>query len=320
MASPRDVVVRFLADARGFLTGTDDIERAYEDMARDADTAADAGEDSARRLARAYDRAGQEIRRDTDATGRDIKQDLGDTGKEAGQEFATNLGSSLASGDSSRIVQDSAGGLIGSLALAGPVGIAVAAGASIALSMWNAFEEKTRKRAEAVRAVAGEVYQGLLDDAKTFADEYGQTVVKAFFDPQNEDELATKARKAGKVLKVNVGEALAGGPASIAALAQTARARVDELATQSSKARSAIAAQRLNQEKTYFQDILDYLDTIETGWKDAESAVKDYQAATKSAAQYAAKGSSYAPGGSMYRSQVPNGGRYAGGKRGGKAD
>jgi hypothetical protein len=313
MASkPRDLVARFLSDVQGFLRGSDQMADALEDTVRDLDKVADAGDDSARRLARAYDRAGDEMRRDMADSTRSVKGDVADTGKEAGAEFAQNLGQSLASGDSSRIVQDSVGGLIGSLALAGPLGAVVAAGGAIALGLWNAFEQKTKEQKEAVLAAAGELYQGLIDQGVDFVKEFTTQTVRDFFDPSMTDTLSSKARAASKLLGDNLGNALAGGPESIAAYADEARSKLDDMIA---AARAGDAGDAAQERIRALKDEVAYLDTIVQGLKDATEAADDYAGALQTATWWSKKAAENNPGGSTYRSQLGAAAPYATGSR-----
>lgn len=311
--TPRDLVVRFVADVVPFLKRTDDVGRALNDTMRDLDDLADAGEDSARRLSRAYDRAGQDIRtgwkRDTSS----LKTDAKDTGKEIGNEFASNLGESLASGDSSRIVQDSLGGLVSSLAFAGPLGAAVAAGGAIALGLWNAFAAKTQEQQQAVLDAAATLYEGMISQGADFAKQYADDVVRKFFDPSTADDIVTNARTAAEALGDNLGKVLAGGPDSIAAYAKEAGDRIGEL---QDKARANPLTGVEADELKRLSDVVYYLDTIKTGWDKATTAVDKYNAALSRSAYYASQASSYRVGGSTYNSQLGAAAPYATGTRG----
>lgn len=278
MASkPRDLVVRFLADVRGFVQGTSDMEDALRDTADAQDRLAREGDQAADKLAASYRRAADKMDRDLRGTRTTVKEGFADTGKEAGAEFAQNLGQSLSSGDTSRVVQDSVGGLIGSLAFAGPVGAAVAAAGTIALSFWNAWEEKTKQQREAVLAVVGDVYQGLLDQGADFVREYNSTTLRDFLNPATSNELARRAREASQRLGTDLANALAGGPESVAQAAREAQEELDTLykgrlpATMTSAQRQRVADLRAE---------IDYLTTITTGWNDAQEAAEDYYTAT----------------------------------------
>lgn len=147
---PRDLVVRFLSDVRGFLSGTDKMEEALRDVARDEEKLADAGEDSARRIARAYDRAADQVVRDQRKAHRDVREGFADTGREAGQEFTQNLGEAVSSGDLSGLLGDTAGGLAATFGASGKVGAAfagLAVAASVAWAQIQADAEKTKQLA-----------------------------------------------------------------------------------------------------------------------------------------------------------------------------
>lgn len=149
---PRDLVVRFLSDVKGFLNGTDRMEEALRDVARDEERLADAGEDSARRLTRAYDRAADEMVRDQRRAHRDVREGFADTGKEAGQEFTQNLGEAISSGDVSGLLGDTAGGLAATFGATGKVGAAFAALAGVAAVTWAAIQQDAEKTKEVALA------------------------------------------------------------------------------------------------------------------------------------------------------------------------
>lgn len=310
--TPRDLVVRFLADTLPFLKGSSQVRDALSDTARDLDDLADSGEDSARRLSQAYRRAGDSMQRDVRDSNRKLKGEVAATGKEAGAEFAQNLGQSLSSGDASRIVQDSVGGLVGSLAFAGPVGAAVAAGGAIALGLWNAFEQTTKAREQAIRDAASTIFSGLLADGADFVAQYRNDVLRNFFDPASTDEIATNAKKAADAMGENLGKVLAGSPESIAAYAEQAADKVNAL--QDIAAARPLTGPQADQ-LANLAAILEYLNTITTGWKTAEDAVNDYNAALQRAEYYAQRASSYAVGGSTYQSQLGAAAKYGSGSR-----
>lgn len=274
----RDYVARFLTDLTGWK-----VDSAVKDT-RDLETQTDRTADSVardwQRMADAGERAARDLHTTTDRIGRDVKGELGDTGREAGAEFASNLGESLASGDSSRIAQDSVGGLVASLAFAGPIGAAVAAGGAIALGLWNSFEEKTKQQREAVLAAAGTIYQGLIDQGAEFAEQYGNDALREFFDPSVVEGLAPAARKAATRLKIDVGGALAGGRDSIEGAARDARKQLELMYAQGRKDyRDGKPSQTLAEDVMAMEDIVRYLESIESGWADAEQAVTNYSRA-----------------------------------------
>lgn len=157
----RDVVVRFLSDVNGFLRGSDDVSDAYRDMAREAERTEAVGEASARDLARAYERAADKIERDARASARDTRKAYGDTGKEAGQEFSSNLGEAITSGDLSSVAADTAGGLAATFGAKGPIGAAFAA---VAVAGSVAFA-KIQEAAEQAKQAASEVFEALISQA-----------------------------------------------------------------------------------------------------------------------------------------------------------
>lgn len=159
--TPRDLVVRFLSDVKGFLDGTERMEEALRDVARDEERLADAGEDSAKRISRAYDRAADEMVRDQRRANRDVREGFADTGREAGQEFSQNLGEAITSGDPTSLLADTAGGLAATFGAKGPIGAAFAGLAGAAAIAWSAIQAD----AEKTRQLALDAFEDMLSQA-----------------------------------------------------------------------------------------------------------------------------------------------------------
>jgi len=147
----RPIVIEFAAKTRDFLRGTKDVERSTEDI---ADSLQDASRD-ADRFERDFGGAMKDAERAADRSSRKIGQDfdragdeIGEVGREAGQEFQQNLGESLASGNVEDILQDTLGGLVGSLK--GPLGIASAGLAAVAAIAFNEVRKQAEETAEFV--------------------------------------------------------------------------------------------------------------------------------------------------------------------------
>jgi hypothetical protein len=272
----RDYIAKYVADLTGYrlepaIRETEQLERATDSAAdeavRDWRKISDAAADAARKIDRSTGSAG--ISGDM----RDLRTDAADTGREVGQEFASNLGESLASGDASRIVQDTGGGLIASLALAGPIGAAVAAGGALALALWNAFESTTKARRERVLTAAQTIYDGLLAQGVDFVKQWQDDVLREFFDPKSENDIARGAKAAADALGSDLGAALAGGPDSIAAYADQAYGKVERLQDLAAKG-TATGAQREELER--WGQIIAYVDELREQWGLADKAARDY--------------------------------------------
>lgn len=306
MAKPRDVVVRFLADTRDFLRGTDNVERSFRDMARDADHVADEGEDSARRLARAYDRAGDQIRQDTRRTTSATTDAYAEGGREAGAEFAQNIGESISSGDLSGTLSGTIGGLVGTFGQNGPIGLALAGLGAVAVGVFTSITAQAQKAQEAAQAAFDQLHDQTSKEATLNAiltDKFGSTL-------EGWEQIARYSEASGVSADV-IAEALVKG---------------GQFANDIADRQEDIARQYYNQTgqldiQTGLQsDLADLLhDRVKAMDRAAAAAQteRDALAASegilkRSAKYYAARGSAYATGGSTYSSQVP---RYTGGKR-----
>jgi hypothetical protein len=175
--SARALVVELVADVGDFVKGTQKANTALEDFVADTeagvrdinsaaaklgdnikdpfDKVGTSAKDAAGDAETAFENLAREAKRsldkidasdiDLNLADEGVKHQAGEAGKEVAGEFAMNLGSSLGSGDTSKVVQDSIGGVIGPLAMAGPIGLAAASGGAIALGLWNAFTQKAEQ-------------------------------------------------------------------------------------------------------------------------------------------------------------------------------
>lgn len=171
------IKIDFLSNVRDLLRGTEDAEKALDDVAdslddmardaknggRDAERAVERLEDSFRDAARrakdlgdAGDQVGDKVRRGVRDADEDVRR-FGRTSEEVGDELKQNLGETFSSfrgdlEDLPQIAQDTLGGLAGSGALGGIPGlVATAAGAAGIGMLIGAFEgmnEAARESAE----------------------------------------------------------------------------------------------------------------------------------------------------------------------------
>ena len=161
---PRDMVVRFLSDVTDFVRGTDKVEDAFRDVARQMQTTEDKVETSTRDMGRAYERMADKIKRENRDAAKDTKQKLGEAGKEAGSEFAQNLGESISSGDISGLVSGTVGGLAGTFGAAGPIGLALAGLGAAATAIFTGMSTQAATAA----AAAQTAFDNLMSGADTF--------------------------------------------------------------------------------------------------------------------------------------------------------
>lgn len=306
MPGPRDVVVRFLADTRAFLTGTDKVEQAYEDMARDADKVADAGEDSARRLARAYDTAGDNIKREARDVDRATRQGFGDAGREAGNEFASNLGEAVSSGDIGGLLSGTAGGLVSTFGAGGPIGLALGALAGVGVAAFSAIQAGAEKANAAAQVAFDELHEQTTNEARLNAvltDRFGSTLAGW--------EQIQRYSEASGIDAATIADALVKGGPRARSLADSFERimRAEYETTGELGAQSAILIDGQD-------DLLDRATAMERAAAAAKTEnkyLRDTEGVLgRSSKYYGRKDSAYRPGGSLYDSQVP---RYAGGKR-----
>lgn len=195
MAGPRDITVRFLANVQGFLRGADDMEDALRDTARAQDTLADEGEDSARRLSRAYEKAGDRIRSEADATKRKSKQAYGDAGREIGGELAQNIGEGISSGSG-----DIRGAVLGTLGGIIPAFGAAAAAAGLGLVVAQALFANAEELRQRAKAAGREAFDALRDGMVEGSEQ--ESIVAAALGLDSFDDVVTRAVELGQRLRV----------------------------------------------------------------------------------------------------------------------
>jgi hypothetical protein len=145
MAGQPSITVRIASNVRDFIKGTDQVETALEDLAKDSGDLTRDVETDTERMARAYRDAARDVDKASDKAARSVKQGFADparesgaeAGREVGAEFASNLGESLASSDLSGLGRDTAAGLVSGFAgIGGPIGAALAGVAAIAAGVF----------------------------------------------------------------------------------------------------------------------------------------------------------------------------------------
>lgn len=306
-AKPRDVVVRFVSDVRGFLRGTDQVEHALDAQVRDLDHVGDEGEQTGRRLAKAYDKAGDAIKRRNARTARETRQTIGDAGKDAGDEFAQNLGESLSSGDVSGLLSGTIGGLVGTFGKGGPLALALGALGAVGVGVFTSMQQSAEKAAEAAQAAFDQLHDNTTREAKlnaVLADSYGGTV-------KGWEEIQRLSEASGLSVEA-IADALADGGSKARTLAD----HWNDIARDAYQTTGDLGGAAL-----IMSNGADVLNHRAEAMERAASAAKTERDALavsegilrRSAKFYAERGSAYAPGGSTYNSQVP---RYATGKRG----
>lgn len=221
---PRDLVTRFLSDVLPFLRGTDKVEDAFHDVADAQDKLVREGQDASRDVGRAYERMGDKIKRETRDATRDTKQSFKETGKEAGQEFVSNLGESISSGDLSGVASDTAGGLAATFGMAGPIGIAFAALATGVSLKFAEIAAKAEAMRQKVQSEFDAIRQGADDQAnldRRLEEAFGTT-------SEGITELRRMAGEVGVSFDDLVEALIDGGPEA-QALADKFRAQYDQL-------------------------------------------------------------------------------------------
>lgn len=301
MARPRDLVVRWVSDVKGFLKGTDEIERALADQERDLRDVDRAGTRSADSLADAYHRAGQRIRADAKATGKVTRGEFADAGKEAGNEFAQNLGESISSGDVSGMLSGTVGGLVGTFGAAGPIGLALGALAGVGVGAFQAIQQGAEKAQAAAQLAFDQLHESTSREARLNAvltDRFGSTLA-------GWEQIQRYADGSGESAEAIANALIDGGPA-----ARHMADRFDDVMRAAYETTGEVdKAQSILIDGA--DDLRDRADAMERAAKAARTerdALRESEGILRrSAAYYAARGSAYAPGGSVYASQVPKG-------------
>lgn len=209
--SARDLIVRFLADVRGFTQGTDDMADALHDVARDEERLADAGEDSARRLARAYDRAADSIVRDQRRAQKDVRDGFADTSREVGDEFAENVGEAFRNGDYVGALQETFTSLTPALGAVGlGVGAAIGVGAGLVKDILD--------RQQAIKDAASQLFQAMREGFVEEADRESLLLAAMGTEDPAEAyrELSAMAKRLGVDVSDLFAEVVSGGSAKTA--------------------------------------------------------------------------------------------------------
>lgn len=131
----RPIEFTFTSDVEKFLRGLDKAEIGVEDL-----------QAAIKKLPKVTDDAVDKMDDDLDRVGDSAKE----RGKEAGGNFAQSLGEGLSSGDTSEVLQEVLGEMVGDVS--GPASAAIAVGAAIALTAWNAFKKQSEDMKAAVVA------------------------------------------------------------------------------------------------------------------------------------------------------------------------
>jgi len=303
MARPRDVVVRFLAETRDFLRGSQGVEDAYRDMAREADRTADAGEDAARDTARAWDRAADSMKRDMRDAGRVTQQSAAEAGQEVGNEFAQNVGESISSGDIEGLLSGTVGGLAGTFGAAGPIGLALAGLGAAAVGVFGAMS----RAAEQAAADANTAFQELTEGT-SFQARLNNQLETRFGGIVEGWEKITKYSEASGISTSAITRAIANGGREARSLEKI----IDRRLRKEYETEGALGAQ-----SALLVDLADDLNDRADATERAAKAAKEEnqslrdteQVLRRSASYYSARRSGYAVGGSLYQSQVPTGRR-----------
>ena len=128
-----------------FTSDTDKYEKGLKDAERATRKLGDDIED----LPDSSGKAARGIKSDMDK----VEDEMADAGKEGAQEFKSNLGESLASGDLSTILQDTMGGLVSGLS--GPLAGAAAVFAGVAALGFQQVQKKAEEVAAATESIMG---------------------------------------------------------------------------------------------------------------------------------------------------------------------
>lgn len=303
--TPRDLVVRFLADTAAFIKGTDNVERALRDTEKELDHLAREGDRDADKLARSFAKAGTKIRADAKRTGANVSRSYEEAGKEAGDEFAQNLGESISSGDISGLLSGTVGGLVGTFGKGGPIALALGALGGIGVAAFQSIQAQAEQARGAAQLAFDQLHEEATREARLNAvltDRFGTTV-------EGWEAISRYSEASGYSVEAIADALLNGGP--------EARAMADRFDAIARKAYETDGTLDATNSKLVdgADDLRDRADAMDRA---ARAAVVERDALAtsegilrRSASYYAARGSAYAPGGSTYNSQVP----YASGRR-----
>jgi hypothetical protein len=151
MARGRPVVIEFAANVRDYLRGTKDVERATEDIADELKEASRDSDKFERDFTSAMRDAEKQAARTSDRVETDFRgmsSEMGDIGQDAGDELISNLGETVSSGDIGGLIEGTLGGIVGGLK--GPLGLAAAGLAGVAVVAFQKLQEEAEKTAQLV--------------------------------------------------------------------------------------------------------------------------------------------------------------------------
>ena len=304
----RDYVAKYVADLTGYkltpaIRETDQLERA-------TDQTADAIVADWRRAERGTDQASRAMAADADHAGKQVKAKLGEAGAEAGSEFASNLGESISSGDTAGLLSGTVGGLAASFGATGPIGLALAGLATVAVTVFGQMQAAAEKAKQA----AEDAFEELVNGADK-QERLRNRVTMLYGDMTDGMETLRRLSEDTGVSMEAIGTALAdGGPA-----ASNLARELERIEAAHSKTVTDTRGNRrivLDEDGQAAHDLrVDMEKTAEATGRAAANA-QTYRDALKASAAlaktYATAGSSYA--GSMYASQL--GAAYSRGGRG----
>lgn len=197
----RPIVIEFAANVRDFLKGTRDVERATGDI---ADELKDATRD-AERFEREFQQSMRDAEREAGRTSRSVEGDfrdmsgeMGEIGQDAGDEFVSNIGEAVSSGDIGGLIEGTLGGIVGGLK--GPVGLAAGALAGVAVV---AFQQ-VREEAERMAAWSDSWAQGFRDQVAQARDELKQEDIQAGFEQWLADNEESFLKIAGDLEQLGI--------------------------------------------------------------------------------------------------------------------
>lgn len=235
MAGNPAIVVRIAANVREFLAGTDKVEDALDDLAKESgSTADDLGRDT-ERMERAFRDAARDIDKSSRKAERSVREGFSDpvkeqgaeAGREVGSEFASNLGESLASGDLTGLSRDTAAGLVSGFAgIGGPIGVALAGVAATAAGLFAGITAKAQASKERI----DELYGSLIDGEAAASEALKDSQARAFLESLGDS--ATEVLAAYEAIGVSlpdVAAALAGDESARERVAAATERATDKL-------------------------------------------------------------------------------------------
>lgn len=222
------------------MKGTDQVERALEDLADESGDLTRDVEGDTERMSRAYRDAAKDVDRASDKAARSVRKGFVDpakesgaeAGREVGAEFASNLGESLAGGDISGLGRDTAAGLVSGFAgMGGALGPALA---GVAAVFAGTFAAITAKAEESKARIEG-MYEALTTGDTLASQALKESQVKAFLESLGDsaDTLLDNYERLGVSL-TDVAAALAGDAEARARVDDAVKAGTDSLFAQES--------------------------------------------------------------------------------------